>query len=103
MPTEKIIWCHEQISYHLDEIKKLFKKPVKATIIVRTNDTVDGMILLTDDNLETVMGQVAMMATREATFTIGDPMPSPSSPVPVSPETQPTFSDGSAVKASTQV
>jgi hypothetical protein len=87
MPSEKMIWCHNEISDHLDQIKKLFNKPVKATIIVRTSDDVDGMILLTDDNLETVMGQIALMAMREPMCRIGEPMPQPSSPTLTSQET----------------
>lgn len=70
--SEKLVNCHLAIQDHLDQIKKLFNKPVKVTIIIRTSDDAEGNIVLTDDTLRDVIGQLAIMDNWKPTLKPGD-------------------------------
>ncbi len=44
----------DQVSWHLEEIRKLFRDP-KLTLVVRTPSVPDGEFILTDDELAKVV------------------------------------------------
>jgi len=66
---------HQVVSEHLDDIKKLFKVDAKVTIIMRTSDDAEGIVVITDDNLQTVMGQLAIAENWKPTIKPGEPYP----------------------------
>jgi arginine decarboxylase-like protein len=70
--SEKLVNVHMAIQNHLGQIEELFNKPVKITIIVRTSDDAEGNILLTNDTLRDVIGQLAIMDTWKPTLKPGD-------------------------------
>ena len=70
--SEKLVNCHFAIQGHLEQIEKLFNRPVKITILVRTSDTVEGNVLLTNDTLQTVVEQLATMDGWQPTLKAGE-------------------------------
>jgi hypothetical protein len=54
---KKLERIHAEIGFHLDEIRQLFKDP-KITIIIRNPMLNDADVLLTDDDLEKVIGAI---------------------------------------------
>jgi len=78
MPAEvsqKLIDLHYVISEHLEEIERLFKVPVKVTIIIRTSDEPEGNVVVTDDDLQTVIGQLAISENWKPTIKAGETWP----------------------------
>lgn len=69
--NDKLIALHERVSEHLEEIAKLFNGDVKVTIIIRTSEDVEGIVVLSDDNLETVIGQLAITKNWKPTIEPG--------------------------------
>ena len=75
MPAEvnqKLMDLHLAISEHLEAIREMFKEPPKITIIVRTSEDPEGIVVVTDDNLQTVMGQLAIADNWKPTIKPGD-------------------------------
>jgi hypothetical protein len=70
--SEKLVNVHMAIQNHLGQIEELFNKPVKITIIVRTSDDAEGNIVLTNDTLRDVIGQLAIMDNWKPTLKPGD-------------------------------
>ncbi len=75
MPAEvnqKLMDLHLAISAHLNEIKAMFKGPVKVTIIIRTSEEPEGNVVVTEDDLNTVVGQLAIAENWKPTIKPGD-------------------------------
>lgn len=67
MANERLQVLHQDISYHLERIGKLFKREqgVKITLVVRMPKLDDGGVLLTDDDLELAIAEMKRLATKE--------------------------------------
>jgi hypothetical protein len=70
--SEKLKNAHFAIQDHLEAIEKLFNREVRITIIVRTSDDAEGNIVLTNDTLKDVIGQLALMDSWKPTLRAGD-------------------------------
>jgi len=57
----------EEISDHLDAVKRLFKPGVRVTILVRTPDFPDGSrdLVLTDDDLDAALSALSRRKLKE--------------------------------------
>jgi hypothetical protein len=52
-----------EIGLHLEQISRLFKNP-KITLVVRSPQLNDGDVILTDDNLESVVAAIRNLQGR---------------------------------------
>jgi hypothetical protein len=60
MADQKLQRLHQDISYHLEQIAKLFKRDegVKLTIVVRMPKREDGGVLLSDDDFDLAIAEI---------------------------------------------
>lgn len=82
MPAElndKLAQLHSRISDHLEEISHYFNGSVKMTLLIRTSDEAEGNVLLSDDDIQTVIDQLTVMKSWPATVKRWSPPVSPDS------------------------
>ena len=63
--TPTLCELHTDISQKLDEIRALFTVPVKITVLVRTPDLDDGGAIVSDDDLDSAVAEIARLRERD--------------------------------------
>lgn len=72
--SPKLLSLHEKLSDLLDEAAQAFNKPVKKTLLIRTSDSVEGDVVIGDDDLDTVIEHLQVFKSKPPTFTKGEPL-----------------------------
>lgn len=64
--SDKIMRLREEISWHLDEIEKLFRDPVKLTVVIRNLRSPDRDVVMGNDEPADAMAAIKRLGDASA-------------------------------------